>query len=188
VLVLGALLGTGATGAAAPEPPPNVVLLLADDLGFDDLGIHGNTVVETPARDRLARQSVRFSSFYVTPVCAPTRAALLTGRHPLRTEVSHVGGGKNFVDLGETVFSRILGEGSPPFVRRGSRYAPRVVEAPADVTDLFPTILEPAGVGAASARPLDGRSLVAFLEGRGEDLEGRGSSADDNANAPGWRT
>jgi hypothetical protein len=64
---------------------PNVLLILLVDLGFDDLGLHGNEIVETPHIDALARGSVRFERFYVTPVCATTRAALLTGRHHLRT-------------------------------------------------------------------------------------------------------
>jgi arylsulfatase A-like enzyme len=89
---------------AAGDPTdsrPNVVLILADDLGFDDLAIHGNPIVKTPRIDALAREAVRFSSFYVTPLGAPTRAALLTGRDHLRTGVAHVGGGKDFLSLQE---------------------------------------------------------------------------------------
>ena len=74
---------------------------MLDDLGWDDLGCHGNTMVSTPTIDKLASESVQFSQFYVNPVCAPTRASLLTGRHFLRTGVAHVHGGKDFVHLDE---------------------------------------------------------------------------------------
>lgn len=87
---------------------PNIILIQADDLGYDDLGIHGNTMVETPNIDHFARQSVRFSQFYVNPVCAPTRASLMTGRQFLRTGVSHVHGGKDFLNLDETTLAEAL--------------------------------------------------------------------------------
>jgi len=89
---------------------PNIVLIMADDLGFSDLGVHGNTLVETPRLDRLASESVQFSQFYVTPVCATTRASLLTGRHFLRTGVSHVHGGKDFLHLDELTLADALRE------------------------------------------------------------------------------
>ena len=59
---------------------PDVLVVLADDLGFSDLGAFGGEI-DTPALDRLARRGVRMSSFYATPRCSPSRAALLTGRH-----------------------------------------------------------------------------------------------------------
>jgi len=89
-------------------PPPNLILIQLDDLGWDDLGLHGNAILETPTLDRLGSQSIRFSNFYVNPVCAPSRAALLTGRHFLKTGVSHVHGGKDFLDLGETTIAEAL--------------------------------------------------------------------------------
>jgi arylsulfatase A-like enzyme len=76
---------------------PNVIVILADDLGYGDLGIHGNTVCRTPNLDRLGHHSLRIVPFYVHAVCAPTRASLLTGRHYLRTGVSHVHGGRDFL-------------------------------------------------------------------------------------------
>ena len=71
----------------ARKARPNIVLILADDLGYGDLGYHGNPVVSTPHIDRLATDSVRFTNFHVDPTCSPTRAALMTGRHSLRTGV-----------------------------------------------------------------------------------------------------
>jgi len=66
---------------------PNVLLILTDDQGYGDLSLHGNPHLKTPNIDGLARAGVRFERFYVNSFCAPTRAALLTGRYPLRCGV-----------------------------------------------------------------------------------------------------
>jgi arylsulfatase A-like enzyme len=91
--------------AASNDTPlwrsPNLLVVQCDDLGWDDLGVNGNPYVATPRLDMLARQSVRSAQFTVNPVCAPSRATLLTGRHFLRTGVSHVHGGKDFLHRGE---------------------------------------------------------------------------------------
>src|SRR6516225_2378480 len=63
---------------------PNVVFLLADDLGRADCGFMGGREIRTPHLDRLAAAGARLDAFYVQPVCSPTRAALLTGRYPMR--------------------------------------------------------------------------------------------------------
>ena len=97
------------TGCANHQKP-NIILIQADDLGFCDLAIHGNTFAETPALDNLAKNGMQFSNFYVNSVCAPTRASLLTGRHFLRTGVSHVHGGKDFIHLEETLLPEALKE------------------------------------------------------------------------------
>ena len=89
---LGFLIGLLAPclSASLAAERPNVLLIMTDDQGWGDLGCHGNEWVETPVIDALAARSVRFDRFFVSPVCAPTRAALLTGRHELRTGVSGV--------------------------------------------------------------------------------------------------
>jgi arylsulfatase A-like enzyme len=76
--------------AAARRPPharrqPNILLVMTDDQGYGDLSIHGNPHLRTPHIDRLGETGVRFDRFFVSSFCAPTRAALLTGRWPLRT-------------------------------------------------------------------------------------------------------
>ncbi len=69
---------------------PNVLLIITDDQGWGDLSLHGNHILSTPNLDQLAGESVCFNRFYVCPVCAPTRASLLTGRYHLRTGTSWV--------------------------------------------------------------------------------------------------
>jgi arylsulfatase A-like enzyme len=68
---------------------PNVVIFLADDLGWGDVGFHGEETIETPSIDRLAREGVELHRFYSTPICSPTRAALMTGRDPMRLGVAY---------------------------------------------------------------------------------------------------
>ena len=75
----------GVSHVVAAEPRSNIVVLLADDLGYGELGCYGGTEIPTPHIDSLAREGVRFTSGYVTaPVCAPSRAGLLTGRYQQR--------------------------------------------------------------------------------------------------------
>jgi len=96
-----------AKSQASPNQP-NIVIILADDLGACDLGAYGNHDAETPNLDRLAARSLRHEAFYVTPVCAPTRAELLTGRDHLRTGVAGVHGGKDHIHLDETLLPEML--------------------------------------------------------------------------------
>jgi arylsulfatase A-like enzyme len=109
LIPLAGILGSSCT-TLQPEPKPNIVVVLFDDLGWDDLGIHGNTLIETPVIDAFAAQSAQFSNFYVNPVCAPSRASFLTGRHFLRTGVSHVHGGKDFMNRDEITIADVLSE------------------------------------------------------------------------------
>jgi arylsulfatase A len=74
--------------SAAEKRPPNIVLILTDDLGWSDLTCQGGDLVETPNIDRLAREGVRFSQAYAMSVCSPSRAMLLTGRHAVRTGIT----------------------------------------------------------------------------------------------------
>jgi arylsulfatase A-like enzyme len=69
---------------SADAPKPNIVFLLADDLGRQDCGFMGGTEIKTPHLDKLANAGAVLDAFYVQPVCSPTRAALLTGRYPMR--------------------------------------------------------------------------------------------------------
>ena len=89
VLALAAML-LGCLTSSASEAPrkPNIVLLLADDLGWADLSCFGGSAVRTPNLDRLAETGTRFTQFYAaSAVCTPTRASILTGRYPLRFDI-----------------------------------------------------------------------------------------------------
>ncbi len=79
--VAGTLIGHG-TGHAATAPRPNIVFILADDLGYGDLGCYGQTHIRTPRLDRMAAEGLRFTRAYAgSTVCAPSRCSLMTGRH-----------------------------------------------------------------------------------------------------------
>jgi len=81
------LLAVSVFSLAQENQPPNVILIITDDQGYGDLGFNGNPHVKTPVLDNFARESIRFNQFYVSPVCAPTRSSLMTGRFSLRTGV-----------------------------------------------------------------------------------------------------
>ncbi|MCP4005532.1 MAG: sulfatase-like hydrolase/transferase [bacterium] len=68
---------------------PNIVIFVADDLGWADVGFHGEESIETPSLDRLAREGVQLDRFYTTPICSPTRAALMTARDPMRLGIAY---------------------------------------------------------------------------------------------------
>ena len=85
---------------------PNIILLMADDLGYGDVGFNGNTLVQTPHLDGMAAQGIRFTRFYsVGPVCSPTRACVQTGRHCMRFGMINVNSGK--LPRGEITLARI---------------------------------------------------------------------------------
>eukprot|EP01023_Acetabularia_acetabulum_P040994 TRINITY_DN3982_c0_g1_i1.p1 TRINITY_DN3982_c0_g1~~TRINITY_DN3982_c0_g1_i1.p1 ORF type:complete len:624 (-),score=82.32 TRINITY_DN3982_c0_g1_i1:798-2669(-) len=89
----------------------NFIVLMMDDQGYDDIGYHhdpNNKLLSTPNMDRIAEESVRFDNFYVTPLCATTRASLLSGRHHLRTGVWGVHGGMDFINLNEKTMGDIM--------------------------------------------------------------------------------
>ena len=74
-----------ASPAEKPSSRPNIVIILADDLGYGDIGANGAQLIKTPHIDELAAAGVRLTSYYAAAnVCTPSRAGLLTGRHPIR--------------------------------------------------------------------------------------------------------
>jgi len=89
---------------------PNVIVVMSDDQGFGDLSGHANPVLETPHLDRLAAQSARLREFYVHPVCTPTRAALMTGRHPQRTHAFDTYVGRAMLEPEEVTIAEVLNE------------------------------------------------------------------------------
>lgn len=79
-------------GPPAPATPPNVVLFLVDDMGWMDSSAYGSRYYETPNMERLAREGMRFTDAYAAPVCSPTRASLLTGKHSARHGITNASG------------------------------------------------------------------------------------------------
>ena len=87
---------------------PNVLIILTDDQGYGDLGINGNPHVKTPVIDHFAKESIRFKNFYVSPVCAPTRASLMTGRYSLRTGIRDTYNGGAIMATSEVTIAEML--------------------------------------------------------------------------------
>jgi arylsulfatase A len=88
-LMLAGLTVIGPSSTAAEAPRPNVVVIVADDLGWADLGCYGSTFHRTPNLDRLARTGMRFTDAYAAcPVCSPSRAAIMTGKYPARLQLT----------------------------------------------------------------------------------------------------
>ncbi|NBO58143.1 MAG: N-acetylgalactosamine 6-sulfate sulfatase, partial [Chitinophagia bacterium] len=84
---------------------PNVLIIIADDQGWGDLGFTGNRSVSTPNLDQLAKSGVVLDRFFVSPVCSPTRAEFLTGRYHVRTGVSGTSTGRVRLDLDESTIT-----------------------------------------------------------------------------------
>ncbi len=99
---------SGDDPASSNAAPPNIVIVMTDDQGWAQLGVHGNEVLRTPNLDRLAGESVEFTRFYVSPVCSPTRASLMTGRYNYRTGVVDVSLGRAMMHTDETTLAEIL--------------------------------------------------------------------------------
>lgn len=90
------------------DHPPNVLLILVDDMGFGDVNFAGNPILKTPTLNQLKKESISFEQFYVSPVCAPTRASLLTGRYHQRGGVRSVTNGFETLNPDETTLAELL--------------------------------------------------------------------------------
>ena len=87
---------------------PNIIYVMTDDQGYGDVGSHGNPVLKTPNLDRLRKQSLRLAEFHVSPTCAPTRAALMTGRHEFHSGVTHTIHERERLALSATTLPQLL--------------------------------------------------------------------------------
>ena len=94
-------------GCAAPDRP-NVIVVITDDQGYGDLGVHGHPLIHTPNLDRLHSESVRLTDFHVDPTCSPTRAALLSGHYSTRTGGWHTIMGRSLMDPREVTLAEIF--------------------------------------------------------------------------------
>jgi len=105
---LGLLLSALPACGDMADTRPNIVLIITDDQGYGDIGALGNTQLRTPNIDRLYRESVRMTQFYVSPVCAPTRASLMTGRYCYRTGVVDTYIGRAMMESSEVTIGELL--------------------------------------------------------------------------------
>ena len=87
---------------------PNVILVLTDDQGYGDLGCHGNDKIKTPNLDNLYKESIRFTQFYTSPLCSPTRAGLLTGRYEYRSGIRATVEGRSLLRPDEYTIAEIF--------------------------------------------------------------------------------
>lgn len=87
---------------------PNVIIIMTDDQGYGDFGCHGNSAIRTPNIDLLHEQSVRFTNYHVDPTCAPTRAALMTGKYSHRVRVWHTIQGGNQMRSSEQTMAEVF--------------------------------------------------------------------------------
>jgi arylsulfatase A-like enzyme len=89
ILLLALLTSVTVHAAGLSGKRPNILFLLTDDQGYGDISAQGNPVLKTPNLDKLRSESLRFTDFHVSPTCAPTRSALLTGRHEFKNGITH---------------------------------------------------------------------------------------------------
>ena len=88
------------SNSATKTKKPNVILIMADDLGYAELGCYGQKIIKTPNIDSIAKEGIRFTQFYCgSPVCAPSRSVLLTGKHPGHAYVRANGNPRGMKDL-----------------------------------------------------------------------------------------
>jgi arylsulfatase A-like enzyme len=89
---------------------PNVILVITDDQGYGDMSCHGHPFLQTPNIDALHKESIRFTNFHVDPTCAPTRAALLTGKYSTRVGVWHTLQGRSILNKDEITLAQVFSE------------------------------------------------------------------------------
>jgi len=110
-LLLALMVGAATTPVQAREKSsslPNIILVMPDDIGYGDFSVNGNPIIKTPHVDAFARQSVRLTNFHVSPTCAPTRAALMTGRHEFKSGVTHTIMERERLSLNATTLAQML--------------------------------------------------------------------------------
>ncbi len=113
LVALTATLCTGferaiADAASLAGRRPNIIFILTDDQGYGDFSCHGNPVLKTPNLDRLHNEGAHFVNFHVSPTCAPTRSALMTGRHEFRNGVTHTINERERLTLSATTIAQVL--------------------------------------------------------------------------------
>ena len=101
-------LAAALPAASGAQNAPNLLLIMTDDQGYWDLGSSGNPSIDTPHLDKLAAEGVRFTRYYAAPVCAPTRAGMMTGRYAFRTGLYNTRFGGDSLGRGEVTVAELL--------------------------------------------------------------------------------
>ncbi|WP_297086557.1 arylsulfatase [uncultured Draconibacterium sp.] len=101
---------TGISAVKSKQTKPNIIIVITDDQGKNDLGCEGNPYIKTPNIDKFYNNAVRFNNFHVSTTCAPTRGALLTGRHTDRLNVFHTISGRSLLFEDEVLLPQILAQ------------------------------------------------------------------------------
>lgn len=107
-LLLSACFSAQGLAQSAKQQRPNVVVVITDDQGYGDLGVHGNEMIKTPNLDALARESVCLTDYHVDPTCSPTRSALMSGRYSTRTGVWHTIMGRSLMAGSEETIAEVF--------------------------------------------------------------------------------
>jgi arylsulfatase A-like enzyme len=107
-VAIGWICYLGPSSAVAAPAAPNIIIVMPDDIGYGDFSCHGNPIIRTPSIDALSRESIRFTDFHVSPTCAPTRAALMTGRHEFKNGVTHTIDERERLTLQATTLAQVL--------------------------------------------------------------------------------
>ncbi|XP_066269872.1 arylsulfatase B-like isoform X8 [Branchiostoma lanceolatum] len=120
LLLITAVLYDGSSSSKATQPP-HIILIVADDLGWNDVSFHGSDQIPTPNLDSLAYSGVILGNYYVSPICTPTRSAIMTGRHPIHTGLQH------FVIVSAQPYGLALNETILPQYMKQLGYTTRMV-------------------------------------------------------------
>jgi arylsulfatase A-like enzyme len=136
---------SAAAALPAATPRPNVILIMTDDQGFGDLSIHGNTHLQTPNMDRIARQGAQFTQFQVCPVCSPTRASLMDPRELTAAEAFSAAGYKTGIfgkwHLGDNYPMRAVDQGFAESLVHGGGGLTQSADPPPGNSYFNPTLL-----------------------------------------------
>lgn len=109
-LLLASLLVCFSFSSANADSPPNIIFFMTDDQGYGDLACHGHPFIKTPNIDKLYTESTRFTDYHVSPTCAPTRSALMSGKNPFEVGVTHTILERERMAPGVTTVAEVLKE------------------------------------------------------------------------------
>jgi arylsulfatase A-like enzyme len=171
-------------GAVVAAERPNILVIITDDQGYGDLGVHDNPKIKTPNLDRFARQSVRLKSFYVSPVCAPTRASLLTGRYNYRTGVVDTYLGRAMMHPDEVTLAEMLARGGYRTAIFGKWHlGDNARLRPLDQGFHESLVIKGGGIGQPSDPPGGSSYLDPVLQHNGKEERYKGYCSDIFANS-----